>query len=80
MHIPAITSQPADAARPVRPAAVPPPEPVDKLYGEAQPDVLALPGGSLVQDGNKNGFVDGDDTVVRSRSLPWPSLHVDVRG
>jgi hypothetical protein len=79
MHLPPITSQPADAARPVRLAA-PPPQPVEKLYGEAQPDVLALPGGSLVQDGNRNGFVDGDDTVVRSSSLPWPSLHVDVRG
>jgi len=73
MEIPAARFRPADVPR----TAAPPPA----LEGDAAPgDVLTLPGGALVRDANRNGLVDGADAVVRPDRLPWPALHIDVRG
>jgi hypothetical protein len=78
MQIPAVRFRPPAVAPTPAVAPVTPPA---ALAGDPAPgDVLTLAGGTLVRDANRNGFVDGADSTVRPDRLPWPSLHVDVRG
>jgi hypothetical protein len=88
MDLTALPSRPVDVARFARDAAAgdatrfarrPAPEPLSPLIGEARPgDVIALPGGHVMDDVNENGRVDGYDAVARPRMFPLPAQRVDL--
>jgi hypothetical protein len=60
---------------PITPAA---PAQFPNFRGEARPgETLTLPG-LLIRDLNRNGRVDGGDTVMPDRGRPAEGRHVDV--
>jgi hypothetical protein len=88
MDLTALPTRPVDVARFTRDvptddatrfARRPAAEPASPLIGEARPgDVIALPGGAVMDDVNENGRVDGYDAVARPWTLWRPAQRVDL--
>jgi hypothetical protein len=88
MDLSALPTRPVDVARfardsatgdPARFARRPAPDSLSPLVGDARPgDVIALPGGDVMDDVNENGRVDGYDAVARPRMFPPPAQRVDL--
>ena len=88
MDLTALPTRPVDVARFARDASAddasrfarrPAAAPLSPLVGEARPgDVIALPGGDVMDDVNENGRVDGYDAVARPRIFPRPAQRVDL--
>ena len=85
MQITAIQQQQAPSSRDKRDHGPPARTGTGRRYeleGDARPgDVLALAGGALVRDGNRNGVIDGfDASVGDGPAAGTRGLHVDMRG